>query len=124
MAKMVLTIAQAEPLIGGMKEEQIKGEGELYTETPQAINNEAFAQLVGKKAYMYAKKTGREALPTDTQFLEGNIVVNELTGEVGLILDSDLGFLDMLNEDDAAALVEVAPQDGWIKASDEAIPVE
>jgi hypothetical protein len=114
MLKKVLTVVGISPLMGNALIEQM-GEPP-YVGEPQNVNNDAFAKLVGKKAEMWARKTGKEPPITDTQFAEGCIVVNEVTGEVGLILNVDDEYYQYLPDEDKAALVEVVAADGWIKA--------
>ena len=76
--------------------------------------NYDFARLVGIKREVWTSVTGRETPWMDTQFAEGYITTNTLTGDVGLILDSDNQYFPYLPEVHMNRLVDVEDYDGWI----------
>lgn len=80
-------------------------------------------RLVGIKAEIWATHTGKEPPITDTQFAQGCIVDNSITGAVGLLLDENVEYFSLLPEPHMSRLVDVVDGDGWIPV-DEEIPVE
>jgi hypothetical protein len=70
-------------------------------------------RMVGIKSEMWATVTGKEPPITDTQFATGNVVTNSLTGEIGLLLDTEDVYFSSLGEPHSSRLVEVVEGDGW-----------
>lgn len=71
-------------------------------------------RLVGIKAEMWARVTGKEPPITDTQFAQGSVVDNSITAAVGLVLDPDAEYFSSLPEPHMSRLADVVDGDGWI----------
>lgn len=73
-----------------------------------------FARFVGIKREVWTRITGRETPVTDTQFAEGTVVINTITGAEGLILNPDSEYFSALPEPHLSRLVDVVDGDGWM----------
>ena len=72
------------------------------------------ARLAGILHETFVEFTGKVPPPTNvTVYGQGNIVINIITGEVGLILDENSEYFASVPEPHKGRLVDVVDGDGW-----------
>lgn len=70
-------------------------------------------RLVGIKSEMWARITGKEPPIIDTQFATGNIIVNTISGNVGLVINTDSQYFNIMFEPHKSRLIDIVNGDGW-----------
>lgn len=76
------------------------------------------SRLAGILHEEWVERIGRLVSPKDTLYGHGSITTNSITGNVGLVVDTDNEYYS-LPEVHENRLVDVVDGDGWIKSDNE-----
>lgn len=75
--------------------------------------NYSQARLLGILHEMWTTHLGRAVNIGDTVYATGEIVTNSLTGEVGMLIDENSQYFNLLPQVHQLRLLDVVNGDGW-----------